>query len=87
MAHTKHGSFVIPVLVRLGLESRPEPRMQLVDGLFDIDPPEPIERRITRTMAEALRAVEKAIVEPQGRSQRPTDCTPLSRWASARSCA
>jgi hypothetical protein len=64
MAHTKQGSFVIPVLVRLGLEPQPEPRMQLVDDLVDVGPREPIERRITRTMAEALRAVEKAIVEP-----------------------
>ncbi|MCO7192561.1 hypothetical protein [Pseudonocardia sp. McavD-2-B] len=60
MAHTKQGSFIIPVLVRLSLE----PRADTSRHLIDVGPPEAVERRVTRTMAEALRAVEKTVVEP-----------------------
>lgn len=61
MAHTRQGSFIIPVLVRLHPEAaKPNHNGQLID----ITPPEPPERRVTRTLAQALSAVDQAIVQP-----------------------
>ena len=64
MAHTRQGSFIIPVLVRLPPEpARPSYPMDLLED-EDVAPPEPAERRVTRTLAQALSAVDKAIVQP-----------------------
>jgi hypothetical protein len=60
MAHTKKGSFIIPVLLRLSIAAQPDARQKIIE----VATPETFERRVTRTMAQALRAVEQAIVEP-----------------------
>jgi hypothetical protein len=67
MAHTKQGSFIIPVLVRLPLdEINPQdgnaPGIQ--GTLVASSPPEPIQRRVMRTFAQSMDAVSKAIIEP-----------------------
>lgn len=65
MGHTENGSFVIPVLVEL-----PEPSPIDVheldlwpDASFHRAAPEPFERRVVRTFAQSLHAVQE-IVEP-----------------------
>lgn len=69
MGHTERGSFVIPVLVEL-----PEPApadIHEIDLLDDLNEssyhraaPEPFERRVVRTFAQSLQAVQEIVVEP-----------------------
>jgi hypothetical protein len=69
MGHTERGSFVIPVLVAL-----PEPSPldfhedtlleDLGDSSFHRAAPEPFERRVVRTFAQSLQAVQEIVVEP-----------------------
>lgn len=60
MAHTRRGSFIIPILM-------PVPEPQEPGGQFEgmsTAPPEPYERRVMRTFAESLASIE-AIVQPE----------------------
>ena len=67
MGHTERGSFVIPVLVEL-----PEPSQTSFQelSLADLDEsflrtaPEPFERRVVRTFAQSMQAVQEIVVEP-----------------------
>lgn len=59
MGHTKRGSFIIPLLLPV---SEPVP---LDEGLVDAALPEPPERRIMRTFAEALAKVHDVVVVPE----------------------
>ncbi|MGW3811103.1 hypothetical protein [Micromonospora sp. NPDC005113] len=63
MGHTERGSFVIPVLVRLPEETAALPQ-DSIDGFSEMVTPEPFERRVTRTLAQSMAAVDKLIVEP-----------------------
>jgi hypothetical protein len=66
MDHTVRGPFMIPVLV-------PLPRTQALDTTRQGDEslelfraaPEPFERRVTRTLAQSLLAVQEVIVQPE----------------------
>lgn len=70
MAHTKRGSFIIPLLL-------PVSEPILVDeGLVDAAPPEPVERRVMRTFAEALTKVHEVVVVPE-REPRQADALSL----------
>ncbi|OLT39427.1 hypothetical protein BJF86_08350 [Serinicoccus sp. CNJ-927] len=70
MAHTKRGSFIIPLLLPV---SEPVP----VDTvLVDAAPPEPVERRVMRTFAEALTKVHEVVVTPE-REPRQEDALNL----------
>ncbi|WP_342373495.1 hypothetical protein PCC79_08015 [Propioniciclava soli] len=70
MAHTKRGSFIIPLLLPV---SEPVP---IDEGLVDTAPPEPVERRVMRTFAEALTKVHEVVVVPE-REPRPGDALSL----------
>jgi hypothetical protein len=66
MGHTERGSFVIPVLVAL-----PEPELSDIhlNNLFDDEAfhrsaPEPFERRVVRTFAQSMQAVQDIVVDP-----------------------
>lgn len=68
MGHTERGSFVIPVLVAL-----PEPSpidfhelslLTDLDESFHQSAPEPFERRVVRTFAQSMQAVQEIVVEP-----------------------
>lgn len=59
MAHTKKGSFIIPLLLPISEPPRLSP------GLVDAAPPEPVERRVMRTFAEALTKVYEVVVKPE----------------------
>lgn len=71
MGHTEKGSFVIPVLVPIPLA---DSQSEHHDGqteqptLEDLDvhraPPEPFERRVTRTFAQSMGAIQTLVVEP-----------------------
>lgn len=58
MAHTQKGSFIIPLL--LPVSEPPE----IGKGLVEAAPPEPIERRVMRTFAQALSTLDQLIVQP-----------------------
>jgi hypothetical protein len=76
MAHTEDGSFVVPIWVPL---TPPDDGVQ--PGLFDPAeqrlPHETPERRVTRTLAQSLEAVQKVIVQPSTSPRNAQDLTPL----------
>lgn len=61
LGHTEQGSFVFPVLVHIN-----EPPAAPADTLDSVNQvaPESNERRVTRTLAQALSAFQKQIVQP-----------------------
>lgn len=73
--HTIHGSYILPMLVPISrIPDRHEdllPRDPKTRSLF-----EPEERRATRTMAQALSAIQNRIVEP-ARAPSPSTITDL----------
>ncbi|OZF09857.1 hypothetical protein CH300_00300 [Rhodococcus sp. 15-1154-1] len=76
MGHTQHGSYIIPVMIRVGSsESRQKVREE---SLFDeVEVPqeraiESPERRVTRTFSEAFASVVDHIVQP-ARDPRASD--------------
>lgn len=61
LGHTEIGSFVFPVLVHI--EEPPAPAREALDTVEEVVP-ESDERRVTRTLAQALSAFERQIVKP-----------------------
>ncbi len=65
MGHTENGSFVIPVLVELPEPSPDVHEIELwPDPSFHRVAPEPFERRVVRTFAQSLHAMQEIVVEP-----------------------
>lgn len=75
LAHTEVGSFVFPVMLKV---SPPEvlPETPLPGVEFESSRPESPERRVTRTLAQALTAFERHVLQP-GREPRMSDLTPV----------
>lgn len=71
LSHTRHGSFILPVVM-------PVEPPELTDGdlLGDKTEIEPAERRVTRTLAMAISALESIAVR-QGRDPTPNDIAHL----------
>jgi len=65
MGHTKRGSFVIPILMPLPTEWPPSDREQRLHGMEEVAAPEPDTRRVMRTFAEALAAMDEVVVTPE----------------------
>ncbi|MFF1946841.1 hypothetical protein ACFVWF_32405 [Rhodococcus qingshengii] len=84
MGHTEEGSYVIPVMIRVGdapeLAGAEEPFPGMDNRSLNIESPE---RRITRTFSEALRAVVDNIVEP-AREPRQSDVLGLVEAGATR---
>jgi hypothetical protein len=66
MGHTERGSFVIPVLVALPEPALPDihTAMLLDNETYHRSAPEPFERRVVRTFAQSMQAVQDIVVEP-----------------------
>jgi len=68
MGHTERGSFVIPVLVALPepspIDSHELSLLADLDESFHRAAPEPFERRVVRTFAQSMQAVQEIVVEP-----------------------
>lgn len=62
MAHTRRGSYVIPIHMPLGAPPQEQDHLPETETAF----PEPSERRVSRTFAQALSWVDKAVVQPEG---------------------
>ncbi|WP_417562908.1 hypothetical protein [Microbacterium sp.] len=75
LAHTEEGSFVFPVMLKVSPPDEPEQPALEQEG-FDWVRPESPERRVTRTLAQALTAFEKHVLEP-ARDPRMSDLTPV----------
>lgn len=60
MAHTQRGSYIVPIHMPLGIAPQAENALPGTETAM----PEPIERRISRTFAEALTCVENVVVRP-----------------------
>ncbi|GAA1537813.1 hypothetical protein GCM10009827_065860 [Dactylosporangium maewongense] len=60
MAHTEEGSFVFPVLIPID----PPNRDSTDQTWLDVGTPEPFERRVVRTFAQALYALREIVIEP-----------------------
>jgi hypothetical protein len=74
MAHTRKGSFIIPVVMPVNDAVEIDPGM-LEGGMAE---PEPVERRVMRTFAESLSKIFSAVVEP-AREPRAEDIASLVR--------
>jgi hypothetical protein len=67
MGHTEKGSFVIPVLVPIPEPAEPDVHQDTLDhdGVeFHRASPEPFERRVVRTFAQSMQAVQEIVVDP-----------------------
>ncbi|MEV6527841.1 hypothetical protein AB0M43_38560 [Longispora sp. NPDC051575] len=70
MGHTQRGSFVIPVLVPISEPPAPDlhqPTLDFTDHQgpeSHRSPTEPFERRVVRTFAQSMQAVNELVVEP-----------------------
>jgi hypothetical protein len=66
LAHTEEGSFIVPVLLPLTPHHDPPPEQEnrLPGFTGERDLYEPMERRVTRTLADALQALQQHVVEP-----------------------
>lgn len=66
LAHTEEGSFVVPVLLPLTPhEAPPEQPQERIEGFTgERDLYEPMERRVTRTLANALQALQQHVLDP-----------------------
>ena len=79
MAHTEAGSYVVPIWLPL---SPPDTEVQQ-PGLLDEHPVEerlayePAERRVSRTLAQSLEAIQKTIVQPASEPTNTSDLLPL----------
>jgi len=65
MGHTEHGSYIIPVLVRVGRRHDADAPQEPLTG-FDqrVDDYESPTRRVTRTFAETMKAVVDGVITP-----------------------
>lgn len=64
MGHTKRGSFIIPILMPLPAPWPPTPTFQPLAGM-EVSIPEPESRRVMRTFAESLSAMNEVVVTPE----------------------
>jgi hypothetical protein len=67
MGHTEKGSFVFPVLVPLPGLPEPDMHQPMLDHgtpLFHRSAPEPFERRVVRTFAQSMQALQELVVQP-----------------------
>jgi hypothetical protein len=68
MAHTRRGSFVIPIHLPIpepkAAESAAEDAEAAFDG-FEIESPESEQRRVMRTFAESLAAIDEVAIKPE----------------------
>lgn len=84
LGQTEQGSYILPVLVPLT-----EPETEQHEDLWHVEPgvdrvaPEPPERRVTRTLAQALTAVDARIVQP-AREPSMADMGPLVAAGASR---
>jgi hypothetical protein len=69
MGHTKRGSFVIPILMPLPVQWPPPPEQESLTGIDEVAVPEPETRRVMRTFAESLAAMDEVAITPE---QEPT---------------
>jgi hypothetical protein len=76
MAHTRRGSFIIPILLPIP-EPKPDEKKKKVPPLPGMDgatyEAEPMERRVMRTFAEALAAIDVLTVQPEKEPRPSTD--------------
>jgi hypothetical protein len=65
MGHTKRGSFVIPILMPLPPEGPPPELEPPISGMEEVAVPEPGARRVMRTFAESLAAMDEVAITPE----------------------
>lgn len=75
MAHTEDGSYVLPIW--MPLTPPKEDDGSLFDELETRQPAETLERRVTRTLAQSLEAVQKVIVQPDSAPRSTSDLLPV----------
>jgi len=75
LGHTEVGSFVFPVLMQVN-EPMPEAEATLGTEMFDSVRPESDERRVIRTLAQAISVFEQQVIRP-AREPRAADLIPV----------
>jgi hypothetical protein len=77
LGHTSEGSYIIPILMPVSEPPADDVHERPIESLESGRVPhEPIERRVTRTFAQALTAVEQRIVQP-AKQPRLRDIGPI----------
>lgn len=77
LAHTETGSFVFPVVLKVSEPDQVPKTEQSLPGVsVESVRPESPERRVTRTLAQAVAAFEKHVIQP-AREPRMRDLTPV----------
>ncbi|WP_142282873.1 hypothetical protein [Mycobacterium aquaticum] len=75
MAHTRKGSFIIPILLPI-TEAAPDKESNKEESFPSMSitaVPEPPERRVMRTFAEALATLDKTVVQPEREPRADVD--------------
>lgn len=75
LAHTEVGSFIFPVVLKVS-PPEPTPETPLHGEDFEWGRPESPERRVTRTLAQALTAFDRHVIQP-AREPQMSDLTPV----------
>lgn len=85
MGHTEEGSYVVPVLMPLSPVDDNEASSDPPLGGTEMfrNPPEPTERRVTRTLAQALVALQAHVVQP-AREVRKAELHPFIQAGGSR---
>ncbi|MDX3354692.1 hypothetical protein PV703_15535 [Streptomyces sp. ME01-24h] len=88
MDHTVHGPFMIPVLVPLPrVEAIPAPLPEVEGEQLFQAAAEPFARRVTRTLAQSLMAVNEVIIQPEGMPSAMVLHTAVERGVSREFCS
>lgn len=75
MAQTEGGSYVLPIW--MPLTPPPQEDGSLFDELEQRQPAETLERRVTRTLAQSIEAVQKVIIQPANSPRNTGDLLPV----------
>ncbi|MBY8873731.1 hypothetical protein K7640_18025 [Micromonospora sp. PLK6-60] len=86
MGHTENGSFIIPVLVELPEVEEPEGQQEPMVTI-ERSAPEPFERRVMRTFAQSIEAIQRLIVEPAREPDIDTLIAIVERGVSREFCS
>jgi hypothetical protein len=77
MAHTEDGSYVVPIWIPLTPDPEDQSDTIFIDDREQRMPFETPERRVTRTFAQSLEAVDKVVVQPDSPPRKAADLLPL----------
>lgn len=73
MGHTREGSYIIPILLPIAEPLTEQAIEEPFQGMEISEPPEPPQRRVMRTFAEALATIDTVVIQPEREPQGSID--------------